>query len=912
LIAAARPGPTRRRARFTIRSPEAGQAGQISSRPTAMRPRPDAVSASLRPRFRPGPLWLLYACTGLIVAILVGGFLASVLDLRETTLRNTERNLHNVSITLAEQANRAFQSLDLVMSDLNEFMMTQGVVDSTTYRQKMAGEPIHQMLREKLVGLPFINAIVMLDAEGDLINFSRTWPIPALNIADRDSFRTIVVDPTIERYFSVPMPNRLNGTWSTYFVRRVLGPGGHLAGLLQASVELKYFEDFYRSVALGKGGSISLMRQDGVQMARYPAASTVGKSFPNGTAQLMRGAVDGVGRDVSPVDGRMHIVAAHRLANYPLFVLATETESAALSDWRQMAWVLGLLTAGCAVAIIVAALAIGRWWRQQHTLDRERTEHAEAEQARAQAEAALMRERERDAEHASRAKSGFLAMMSHEIRTPMNAVLGLAGSLLDGSLTPAQREVVQTIRSSGDSLLRILNDILDYSKLDAGRMTFEAAPFSPATLTQNAISILGPRARAKGLAIVAESDPALPAGLLGDAGRIRQILLNLVSNAVKFTDSGGVTIRARCLGRDGDAITVEWSVRDTGIGIGSDRIANLFGDFVQADSSINRRFGGSGLGLAISKRLTEQMGGTIGVESAEGAGTTFRVCLTLPVAEALADAQPDPADATRALQSRLAAFGRPLRILFAEDNPTNQFVALQMLKGLPVQVDVVGDGLEAVDAASRFTYDVIFMDMRMPEMDGLAATRHIRQRGGALADVPIIAVTANAFPEDVKACFDAGMNQFVTKPVNKEVLFAAILRALLPAASPQVPAAETAAETEVLPAFDGAALHALGEDIGHDSVAEMLEVFQQETRTRLQRIAAPAIPSATLMREVHTLKGAAGTVCAPLLRWRAEAIEARLRAGAPLQAGDLTGLATAFQAFTVAVQASGVASRVAV
>jgi hypothetical protein len=219
--------------------------------------------------------------------------------------------------------------------------------------------------------------------------------------------------------------------------------------------------------------------------------------------------------------------------------------------------------------------------------------------------------------------------------------------------------------------------------------------------------------------------------------------------------------------------------------------------------------------------------------------------------------------------------------------------------------------LEAVDAASRFAYDMIFMDMRMPEMDGLAATRLIRKRGGPLARVPIVALTANAFPEDVKACFDAGMNQFVTKPVSREVLFAAVLRGLSGAVSPTAPSADAGAAEASL-AFDAAALHALGEDIGHDSVAEMLEVFQEETRARLQRMAVPGVPSVTLMREAHTLKGAAGTVCAPLLRRRAEAIEARLRAGAPIDPGDLGGLMAALQAFTTAVEATGVMSKVTV
>ncbi|HEY3848309.1 MAG TPA: ATP-binding protein, partial [Acetobacteraceae bacterium] len=886
------------------------QSARPSIRPAAMPPQSGPDSPAAQPSLNIRPLWLLYTCTCLIIAILIGADLAVSLNLRETTLRNSEHNLRNISITLAEQANRSLQGLDLVLTSLEELIAAEGVVDSATYRQKLGSERIHQILREKLVGLPFVNAIVMIDAKGDLINFSRSWPIPPLNVADRDSVRPLVENPKIDRYISTPMPNRLFGTWSCYFVRRVPGTDGHLAGLLQGSIELKYFEDFYRTVSLGEGSSISLIRQDGLQLVRYPAANSVGKSFPTGMASALQGGADGVVRSISPVDGQMRIKAAHMLADYPLFVLATETEDAALSDWRHLVLVLGLVTAGCVGAIIIAALAITRWWRQQQALGQERAERAEAERALAEAEADLLRERERDAEDASRAKSGFLAMMSHEIRTPMNAVLGLASNLLDASLTPAQHEVVRTIRDSGDSLLRILNDILDYSKLDAGRMTFEAAPFSPATLTHNAISILGPRARAKGLTIVAEADPALPAGLLGDAGRIRQVLLNLVSNAVKFTDAGAVTIGAHCTGRENDAMTIEWSIRDTGIGIAPDRIGSLFGEFVQADSSINRRFGGSGLGLAISKQLTEQMGGTIGVESTEGAGTTFRVRLTLPTAEAPAEAQPAPPDATRTLEARLAAFGRPLRILFAEDNPTNQFVALQLLKGVAVQVDVVGDGLEAVDAASRFSYDMIFMDMRMPEMDGLAATRLIRQRGGALARVPIIALTANAFPEDVKACFDAGMNQFVTKPVSKDVLFGAILRGLASEVAPAWPTLDAGGAEAPLP-FDAAALHALGEDIGHDGVAEMLEVFQHETQERLQRMAVPGVPPATLMREVHTLKGAAGTVCAPLLRRRAEAIETRLRAGGAIEPGDLAGLSGALQAFIAAVETTGVASPLA-
>ena len=605
---------------------------------------PGSDSTAMPPGLNTRPLWLLYACAFLVIAILIGADLAASLQLRDSTLRNSEANLRHMSLALAEQADRSVQGVDLVLSSMAEFVAAQGADDAAGFQRKMASQRVHELLAEKLVGLPYINAVTMVDADGGLVNFSRYWPIPPVNVADRDYFQAMRDNPSLQRFISAPVRNRGNDDWTVFLARRVPSRDGSFAGLLLGAIDLKYFEDFYRSVSLGEGSAISLIRLDGVQLVRYPPAEVIGMQFPAGGPRALQGGTNGVIRDISPVDGMLRIKAAWKLTNFPLFVLVTQTEATALQAWRGVALVLGLVTAFCTGAILVAAVAIGRWWRQQQMLANAHADHAEAEHARAVAEADLAHERERHAEEANRAKSGFLATMSHEIRTPLNAVLGLAGSLLDGSLAPAQCEVVRAIRDAGDSLLRILNDILDYSKLDAGRMTFEAAPFSPATLTQNVISILGPRARAKGLAIIAEADPALPAGLLGDAGRIRQVLLNLVSNAVKFTDAGVVTIRARCIGGAGDTITVEWSVHDTGIGIAPDRIGSLFGEFVQADSTISRRFGGSGLGLAISKRLTEHMGGTIGVESAEGSGTTFRVRLTLPAAEAPTEVPSHPAD----------------------------------------------------------------------------------------------------------------------------------------------------------------------------------------------------------------------------------------------------------------------------
>jgi CheY-like chemotaxis protein/HPt (histidine-containing phosphotransfer) domain-containing protein/anti-sigma regulatory factor (Ser/Thr protein kinase) len=386
----------------------------------------------------------------------------------------------------------------------------------------------------------------------------------------------------------------------------------------------------------------------------------------------------------------------------------------------------------------------------------------------------------------------------------------------------------------------------------------------------NTLSIIGPRASAKDLTIENHSDANLPPALIGDAGRVRQILLNLVSNAVKFTSAGRIVVATHCIARDDRQATIEWTVSDSGMGIAADKIGSLFMDFVQADNTISRRFGGSGLGLAICKRLVEQMGGEIKVSSTLGEGSVFSFRLTLPVAENVPAPEQNDQTVFDTLSARISAYARPLRVLITDDNPTNRLVAAKMLKDFEIQTDMACDGTEAVTAVSRFNYDMILMDVRMPEMDGLQATRVIRSRGERSRTVPIIAFTANAFPEDVEACREAGMNDFVVKPARKKAMVEAILRVLpepgpttnpLPEhPSPPLAQNETAAAIPAA-AFDREVYHELVREIGEEAAIEIHAVFTSEAGARLKFLRGLSIEQerTRIGREAHSLKSSAGT-----------------------------------------------------
>lgn len=402
-----------------------------------------------------------------------------------------------------------------------------------------------------------------------------------------------------------------------------------------------------------------------------------------------------------------------------------------------------------------------------------------------------------EAEAANRAKSEFLANMSHEIRTPLNAIIGVSELLATTSLDTTQREYVNTIETGGNALLLLISDILDYSKIEAGMLELDAVHFVLKDCVEAALDLIRNQALEKKLALSLMLDPLLPRSFIGDDHRLRQIIINLVNNAVKFTEQGGIRVAvtgleivnphpsaAKKIAGAGAFYQLILTVTDTGIGIPVDRQSRLFKKFSQVDNSVTRRYGGTGLGLAISQRLAELFGGDITVESSgiPGQGSTFRCVLIMPAClDQQASGEPcawsdDREDAKRhafnaspkapAIAPPPAEPFPPLRILLTEDNPINQQVAMKLLKSLGLVADLAKNGLEAVAAVQHKTYDVILMDVQMPELDGISASRQIRQLLPSAQQPVIIALTANATEEDRRACLDAGMNDFVTKPIR--------------------------------------------------------------------------------------------------------------------------------------------------
>ncbi|RCJ36458.1 hypothetical protein A6770_15590 [Nostoc minutum NIES-26] len=495
------------------------------------------------------------------------------------------------------------------------------------------------------------------------------------------------------------------------------------------------------------------------------------------------------------------------------------------------------------------------------------------------------------------AKQQFLAMISHEVRTPITSVTGMASLLLDTELTSEQRDFVEIIYKSGDSLLKIINDFLDFSKIESGNLELEEQPFALQNCINEVLYLLAPKAKEKGLQLTFLDTPKLPTTIVGDITRLRQVLINLLSNAIKFTETGSIEISVRTrkntninYSSASNTYEIQFTVKDTGIGIPRDRLERLFKAFSQVNSSITRQYGGTGLGLAICKQLCELMGGRIWVESEPNIGSTFYFTITAAVISEEAGSQE-----LRARSQELEVKksenncdyplldSSKLRILLTEDNLINQKVALKQLKSLGYSADVANNGKEALALLEKIPYDLILMDCQMPILDGLETTKEIHRwtesRFASGRRPTVIAMTANAMKEDKQMCIDAGMDDYLSKPVIKEKLAATLERW----ASTIFKAQETLACEQTVSTFtvetvelaiDWEHLHQISEN-DPEFELNLLEIFVEDMQNRLEttKAAIAANDFEQLAREAHQIKGASGNVGATTMHLAAEKLE---------------------------------------
>lgn len=588
---------------------------------------------------------LIYAGAGLLIAAVLAINALIALHARSTMLDEVKADQHKMSLALAGQADRSFQSVDLALQSVAERLASEGVETGEALDREAGTHRMREFLITRLTGLPQLDAITVINADGKLLNFTRSWPIPDVNVADRDYFKALKDNPALRVFVSVPVQNRGTGTWTLYLARRLSGPDDEFVGLVLGAMTLAYFEEYYRDIGGAPGMAVSLLRRDGKLLARYPPSDKIGTvALADQRDERPYEYTSDVRRERSPVDDKIWIRAVQAASSYPLMSLVSIEEDAALAEWRAlMAPMAGGAGAGM-VAIAVAATAFARQWRQREDLARARAAQVEADRARATAEAELERRRAQiaayeamkqakdEAEAASRAKSEFLAMVSHELRTPLNAIIGFSELMSQEVMGPlgadAYRDYARDINASGAHLLGVINDILDLTKAEAGMLVLRRSPLDASALVNEVARLMRQRAEAAGLDL--QTTAPMDCTVFADERKLRQMLLNLLSNAFKFTKPGGRVELAVAIAT-GEARFV---VRDTGIGIAAKDIERVLKPFVQVDGSLARKHDGTGLGLPLVKAMAELHGGRLVLDSVEGQGTTATIVLP---AQATAD-----------------------------------------------------------------------------------------------------------------------------------------------------------------------------------------------------------------------------------------------------------------------------------
>jgi signal transduction histidine kinase/ActR/RegA family two-component response regulator len=688
----------------------------------------------------------------IIVILLVAA--GSVWQLRGQAERAAQVDAQSTAVALAAHAHQVFSSANFVLDELVAAIEQEQVTDVAAFKRRFGDPGTHTLLRGRAQNFQAFEVISLVAADGDLVNFSRAYPVPAMNIRDREGVvpRGAVEGPRA-LLITAPRIALINGQWTFYLVRQLRGPDGQALGIVQAGINTAYFSDFYErvrgasQVGADRAKVITLLRADAVVLATAPRNDAVLGTVPGAAAPAAAGDT---------------MVATRSVAGFPASVSAAVSEGAYLAAWRSQAMLvagLALLTSvllGATFSLLVRALR-----RREQELEVDRRLRVQAELA-------------------DRAKGEFLSTITHELRTPMNGVLGTAELLLHEVHTQNQRELVQTLMASGRHLLSMINDVLDLTKIEAGEVLVRATSFDPVEVLQEVRGLVAEAARAKGLELRSAFSHDTPRALLGDAGHVREILIRLVGNAIKFTDRGHVAIDLQSTALPDGRVRLRYVVEDTGQGLPADAREKLFKPFFQVDASAQRRHEGAGLGLALSQKLASLLGGRVDFESSAGSGSRFwlELELALDVARAPAAEQHSGAGS---MEPAAQAPGRPRtwpehigtpHVLVVEDNPVNAMIVQQQLANLRCTSELAEDGEVALRLLRQGRFDLVLMDCMLPKMSGYDATllwRAVEQTEGRKR-LPIVALTANSLASNVALCEQAGMDDFLTKPVSLDRL----------------------------------------------------------------------------------------------------------------------------------------------
>ena len=830
------------------------------------------------PRGAPS-LWLtqsrLVILLGVLVSLLTmcfAGFQAY--SERERNLQLWRESAEAESSALAAHALQTLTAADLVLRSIIERSADTQVTTVEQMREALGSQEVHTMLRARPSGVPQVSVASIVDVNGDMVNFTRNHPPRSnsgerINLKERDYFQAHLNDPQLDLFLSKPVENKGNGTWTFYLARKLRAPDGAMLGVVLAGLESAYFQDFYKELAT-PGKAYSMFHTNGANLARWPAADgVVGGNFASSaifrlvregarSATLQPGE-QGVATGTS---SEMRIVAPTAVKNYPVVVSVRVSGSMVLASWRRSVFSTLTLAFGLTIVTGLMTIAVLRLLRRNAQVI------ADLETARAQSDVA------------TRAKTDFLATMSHEIRTPMNAVVGLISLMWRTKLDPEQKRLLRVVSDSADGLLNVVNDVLDFSRLDSGKQTMAMESFSVASLVESAISVARAYPGAAKLTLTGEVAADVPPFLIGDRGALSRMLLNLLHNAVKFTAEGSVRLIVRLDPQPSGDPWISFAVRDSGSGVPAALQDKIFEPFEQASNGRLSPHHGTGLGLAICGRISASMGGKLTLESEEGVGSAFISRLPLKPGEPMEEPV-----ATVKQAARIA--GDRLRVLVAEDTPASQMVIRLMLENLGHDVRLVSDGAQAFQAFREERFDLVFLDVQMPVMNGYEAARLIRaaiadSRKARPADPPSRLVGLSAFAQtaDRKAALDAGMDDYLPKPIRASDLGALMDRL---AFGPQTPV-EPSAESGVAAVDDGL-LEEFLEVVGPSEFAEAVSTFERDADAVVTRLASllASKDDPGVKQAAHRLKGVFGQFGAS----DAAALAADVERARPLDRADL-------------------------